>query len=127
VAAYFAVITKVSDDLSGNYACAEMLINPDANAHTAGANIIVNPPSHLVEKYFGDAIRRKRNDPIDLTKKQLVFCNTPVFTVGEILIMNSNDRTIPDGRKPDKWDVEYETFTDIDSAAKRAKEVYEDK
>lgn len=101
-----------------------MLINPDANAHTVGANIIVDPPSHLVEKYFGDAVNRNRNEPIDLTKKQMVFCNVPVFTVGEILMMDSNDRTIPDGRKPDKWDVEYEMFGDVDSAAKRAKEIY---
>jgi hypothetical protein len=122
--AYFAVITKVSDDSSGNYSCAEMLINPDANPNTVGANIIVNPPFHLVKEYFSDAVKRGRDTTINLTKKQMVFCNVPVFTIGEILVMGSNDRTIPDGRKPDKWDVEYEIFNDIDSAAKRSKEVY---
>lgn len=119
---YFAVITEVGN---GNYACGEMLINPEADHHVVGANIIVDPPFHVVEEYFSDAVKRGRDTTIDLTKEQMVFCNVPVFKVGEILIMDSNDRTIPDGRKPDRWDVKYEIFDDANSAAKRAKEVYD--
>jgi hypothetical protein len=64
-----------------------------------------------------------KSNTIDLTKEQYVFCSTPVFKLGEILVMDSNDRTIPDGRKPSKWGVSYETFDNIDDAIKRAREV----
>jgi|WetSurMetagenome_2_1015567.scaffolds.fasta_scaffold887823_2 hypothetical protein len=118
----FAVITKIGN---GNYACGEILIDPDANKCIAGSNIIVNPP-HFDEKLFAEAIMFRDQTTIDLAKKQMLFCNTPVFTLGEILIIGSNDRTIPDGRKPSKWDVGCEYFSDIESAIKRAKEVVGD-
>ena len=58
--------------------------------------------------------------------EEVLFCSVPVFKLGEILVMDcSSDRTIPDGRKPSKWDVECETFNDIESAVKRAIEVVE--
>jgi hypothetical protein len=121
---YFAVIINVGDGLSGNYACGNILINPDAEDHVVGSNIIVDPPFDFIEERFQNAVTRERNAPIDLNKTQMVFCNVPVFSLGEILVMGSNDRTIPDGRKPDKWDVEYETFNNIGDAIKRANEVY---
>jgi hypothetical protein len=120
---YFVVITKIPDNSSGNYACGEILINPDGEPHVVGSNIIVDPPFTMLEEYFGDALMRDRNASIDTTRKQMVFYSVPVFSLGEILVMDSNDRSIPDGRKPDKWDVGYETFTDIDSAIARAKEI----
>jgi hypothetical protein len=118
----FAVITEIPNDYEGNYATGEIVICPDASEHVAGANIVVNPPE-FNESMFGDALVRKGGDTIDLTKKQMVFCLVPVFSLGEILIINSNDRTIPDGRKPGKWDVECEYFDTIEDAVKRAKEV----
>jgi hypothetical protein len=50
--------------------------------------------------------------------------HTTVFFPGEIVITNNDGREIVGkGRKPDKWDVEYETFKNIDDAIKRAQEV----
>lgn len=123
---YFAVITDIGDDIDGNYACGELLINPDSEKCIVGSNLVVDPPFYFIEKYFRDAVIRDRDAPIDVTKKQMIFCSIPVFSLGEILIMDeANDRTIPDGRKPNKWDVKYETFNDIDLAIKRAKEIME--
>jgi hypothetical protein len=78
------------------------------------------------DELFANAIisRDRGETTIDLTKKQMLMCNVPVFTLGEILIIDNNDRTIPDGRKPSKWDVGCEYFDDVESAIKRAKEVY---
>jgi hypothetical protein len=47
---------------------------------------------------------------------------TPVFRVGEVLELDENDRD-QFGRKPDKWDVSYETFDTAEEAFRRAKEV----
>jgi hypothetical protein len=119
----FAVITKIPKDYDGNYATGEILICPNASTScVAGANIVVNPPE-FDESTFGDALVRKCGNTIDLTKKQMVFCLVPVFSLGEILIINSNGRTIPDGRKPGKWNVGCEYFNTIEDAVKRAKEV----
>lgn len=120
----FAVITKIPNDYEGNYATSEIVIRPDASKRVVGANIVVNPPE-FDEGMFGDALVRKHDDKIDLTKKQMVFCQVPAFNLGEILIINSNDRTIPDGRKPGKWNVRCEYFNTIEDAVKRSKEVYQ--
>jgi hypothetical protein len=119
----FGVITKVSEDPESNYAVSELLIKPDADKCIVGSNLLVD--CGFDAKLFAEAIRFRDSGEtkIDLTKRQIVFCQTPVFKLGEIIIMDSNDRTIPDGRKPSKWDVEYEYFKDIESAIKRAKEV----
>jgi hypothetical protein len=118
----FAVITEIPNDCEGNYATGEILICPDTCNRVVGSNIVVNPPE-FDESMFEDALVRKGSNTIDLTKKQMVFCLIPVFRLGEILIINSYDRTIPDGRKPSKWDVNCEYFDTIEDAVKRAKEV----
>ena len=122
----FAVITKIPNDYKGNYACSELVINPDGDNHCVGANIIVSPPD-FDEKMFADAIRARDEGitTIDLTKKQILMCNTPVFRLGEIMVIDlKNDRTVPDGRKPCKWDVECEYFDNIQDAVARSIEVY---
>lgn len=45
---------------------------------------------------------------------------TPVFRVGEILVIDSNDRDLWD-RKPSKWAVETEQFDTFEEAYARAK------
>ena len=51
---------------------------------------------------------------------------TPVFHVGEVVVCNESGREVwYPGRKPDKWDVEYEVFYDIEKAIERAREVFE--
>lgn len=48
----------------------------------------------------------------------------PVFTAGEILILGEDGREVaPPGRKPDKWQVQYEEFDDVHEAIARAREV----
>ena len=120
----FAVITEIPNDYDGNYATSEIVICPDGSKCVAGSNIIVNPPK-FDEDMFVKAVSRNRDDNIvDLKQEQMLFCQIPVFELGEILIINSNDRTIPDGRKPGKWNVECEYFDTVEDAVKRAKEVY---
>jgi hypothetical protein len=46
----------------------------------------------------------------------------PVFTVGEILVLNKDGRDAL-GRAPGKWEVELEHFDDIESADRRSREV----
>lgn len=54
----------------------------------------------------------------------LLSLRSPVFTVGEILILGSDGREVgPIGRKPSKWDVGWETYKDLDVAVARAQEV----
>jgi hypothetical protein len=117
----YAVITEISNG-RGNLACGELLIDPDAEKHVAGSNIIVDP-TDFPETMFTEMLCRGDQTTIDLTIKQMVLCSIPVFRLGEIMVIDSNDRTIPDGRKPSKWDVGCEYFNDIESAIKRAVEV----
>jgi len=49
---------------------------------------------------------------------------TPVFHVGEVVIMDASGREIPfPQRKPSKWDVDCEQYTDLGQALGRAREV----
>lgn len=120
-----AVITGVSGSLD-NYACSNLLVNPDASKSTAGATLVVDPPQQAFDpEMMVSAILAPNPTSLDLTKKQLVLCNTPVFSLGEILILDSEyGRSIPDGRKPSKWFVSYECFENLEDAVKRSKEVY---
>jgi hypothetical protein len=126
---YFAVITRVSGDCEGNYACDVIYINPNGKEHVAGANIIVNPPRiPNYDDMFANSLHsdRYKDTIIDLTKEQLFTCNSPVFSLGEILIMDpSNDRSVPEGKKPDKWDVSYECFDDILEAVECSKKAFD--
>lgn len=47
----------------------------------------------------------------------------PVWSVGEIVVLDENDRTIPDGRKPSKWFIETEDFDTVEEAVARSLEV----
>lgn len=49
---------------------------------------------------------------------------TPVFCVGEILILDGDGREVAGrGRKPSKWDVDVEHFDSLEDAVERAKEL----
>lgn len=48
----------------------------------------------------------------------------PVFTLGEVLILNADGREpFGEGRKPNKWDVSYEDFSTIEEAIVRARDI----
>ena len=122
---YFAVITKTPKTDDGNRACKIARVNPKGDVHVVGSKVIIAPIT-LNEGLFTKAIISTENTRFDFNTESVFFCSVPVFTLGEILIMDSStDRTIPDGRKPDKWDVEYETFNRITDAVKCAKGVHE--
>lgn len=54
----------------------------------------------------------------------ILAIRTPVFKVGEILIMGLDGREVTgDGRKPSKWDVTCEEFDNVEAAITRAREV----
>ena len=127
----FAVITKVSNRLRGNRACGEIYIYPGADRHFAGSHIIVDPPTTIkgYENLMVQSMMAEREDvtTINLKRRQIITCSVPVFKLGEILILDSKyGRTIPDGRKPSKWDVTYECFRSLKRAISRAKEVTHD-
>lgn len=55
----------------------------------------------------------------------LMQLREPVFRVGELLVLDSTGREVSyPGRKPDKWNVDCEIFTDLDRAVTRAREVF---
>lgn len=57
--------------------------------------------------------------------KPLGDCKVPVFEKGEIVICDvGNGREVGyPGRKPSKWDVEYDIFDNLDDAVKRSQEL----
>lgn len=66
---------------------------------------------------------------INLEDGNTMFIQSPVFYLGEILLLDHNGRNIegPDGggKKPSKWSVVYEVFSvdDAEKAVRRAAEV----
>jgi len=57
--------------------------------------------------------------------KSIGTCKTAVFEKGEIVICNINNgrEVCYPGRKPSKWDVEYDVFDNLDNAVKRSQEL----
>lgn len=95
----FAVITEVCDPETGG------------NAATA--------LGQLYRRTSGTGLEL---EPVDGMTAMML--SIPVFHVGEILILNEGGREISGlGRKPSKWDIEYEVFDMIEGAVQRALEV----
>lgn len=46
----------------------------------------------------------------------LLHLRTPVFTLGEILVLDGNDRDYGTTRKPSKWFIEYECCDTVEEA-----------
>lgn len=63
--------------------------------------------------------------PPELRMAVMIHGRAPVFTIGEILVLDSESgREISGaGRKPSKWDVDCEHFTEINAAIARAQDV----
>ena len=62
----------------------------------------------------------------ELIGPQVMALRTPVFYLGEIILLNEDGREV-DGpqRKPDKWYVEIDVYTDLNEAIARSREVRE--
>lgn len=116
----YCVITKVSDDLDGNYACSPMLVSEKKakeEKNIVGAGYYVDPPLKIVEDLID---MNKQPDltepkPDKIKKDYAVFVSTPVFRRGELLVLDHNGRD-QFSRKPSKWNVEYDTFETIEGA-----------
>ena len=67
---------------------------------------------------------RQEEIPVgELVESGLLDLYTPVFHVGEIIIVNDYGREIGwPGRKADKWDVTYESFDCLADARDRAEQ-----
>jgi hypothetical protein len=64
----------------------------------------------------------EENDGI--SREDVVHVCLPVFSLGEILILDSCGREVAGrGRKPWKWSVEYAVFDDLDKAIECAQKV----
>jgi hypothetical protein len=90
--ARFQVITRVpsGEDISGNLAAAFEL--------------------------YEDRQNGRRNNPTLVQGAFLTF-RVPVFTYGEIVIVDSGGRELTGPqRKASKWDVDYETFDSVEEA-----------
>jgi hypothetical protein len=54
---------------------------------------------------------------------QAMALRAPVFQLGEIIVCEHGREIGGDGRKPSKWYISYETFTNAEDAIKRSREV----
>lgn len=69
----------------------------------------------------------RNGNEIDLMRQFELDFHLPVFNVGEILILNDSGREVCyPGRKPSKWRVQVEEFTDLNEAIARSKQVFDD-
>jgi len=60
----------------------------------------------------------------DYKDKDRIWIKLPVFQLGEIIVIDNNDREIGGAeRKPDKWLIEYKIFNSIKKAIKKSLEV----
>ena len=104
----FAVITRVPLPPSpGNHALGDVWLDPQAAGGRAGDDLI--------------SLTEALGQPITL----MLYLRTPVFALGEIVILSGRGEREVCGkeRKPSKWDVEVEYFTDLHAAVKRSQEV----
>lgn len=98
----FCVITKVPDPQKGE-----------------GGNMAC-PMGELCRAVPGDVMKVEPISPLITLELR-----SPVFTAGEVLILDSECGREVCGleRKPSKWDVEVEHFTDIGKAVERARAI----
>lgn len=61
--------------------------------------------------------------PPELAYLVLINGRVPVFTLGEILILDEDDRDVGTTRKPSKWSIEITHFDNLDAAIRCSKVV----
>ncbi len=98
----FGVITKVADPASGG------------NLATAMGQVFLDPQAKGGD--YGDP-HLEFTEALGLDPMLGLYMQVPVFTVGELLVLDGNDRDQM-GRKPSKWSVTCEEFDDIERYAK---------
>jgi hypothetical protein len=69
---------------------------------------------------------RKIVSAVDILGNAIFAMRSPVFHLSEILILDDYGREPCGlGRNPSKWNIDYETFDNIEAAIEKAKEVYD--
>lgn len=104
----FGVITRVADPATSGNLAAELDLYVETVPCNKTNNFVaeIRTLADVMGAWFLLALRK------------------PVFSIGEILILDGNGREIGyPGRKPSKWDVECEEFDTLADAANRAREV----
>lgn len=102
----FAVVTRVAEPETGG------------NLRAALGDVWLDP---LAKGGQHDDVRQPLGKALGQPMLDL-FVQVPVFRVGELLLIDGNDRD-QFGRKPSKWDVDVEEFDNIDAAVERVREV----
>lgn len=90
-----------------------IVITKVPDTENPGGNLAMPIPAYLHLPYENDSY----------TPLLLIELRTPVFYLGEIIIANGGREIGGVGRKPSKWEVDYETFSNVDEAIRRSREV----
>lgn len=125
----FAVITKVPEwdgtgesegSLADDFIIPVKCNDPMVCGYKLCGKNVVWVQGGVTQAVYDDFIKKRDETP----RWKAINIRTPVFTLGEILVLNECGREIGGhGRKPSKWWVEYEEFPTIEQAIKRAEEV----
>lgn len=106
MSARICVVTRVAKpETGGNLTLGDVWLDPQAKG---ASNAFDLPHTRLATEVGNPALA--------------LYLRVPVFTVGEMFVLDHNDRD-PMGRKPSKWDVDVEVFTDLDEAVRCARAV----
>ena len=112
----FGVITKVPKNVEDGNKYDDLLVRDRRTEEDKMT--MANACGYKAYRFYDD----EENDSI--SRKDVVNAKLPVFSLGEILILDLYGREIAGrGRKPSKWSVEVEEFNDLDEAIKCAQKV----
>jgi hypothetical protein len=100
----FGVITRVPDP-------------PELGNLAAALDVFIVTDARTSERGYAEAVER-------VPPQVAVNLRAPVFTLGEVLVLGSDGRElVSPGRMPSKWDVDCETYADVNSAIIRSWQV----
>lgn len=129
----YCVITKVPDPNKGNggnLATAMLAFTANDGTEYPDSDLYLQDNTYGDDAETEDTPKSRAvtvDDMLKVTSNKRLSFMVPVFTLGEILILNEPDGREIAGRRraPRKWGIEYEEFSSIRKAAKRAQEVLE--
>lgn len=98
---------------------------PDPNEPGGSGNLALNLSIYFqVDNGDQSTGYLPRVEPITKVMGQAsIMARTPVFRLGEILLIGFDDRDVLTGQAPGKWDVDVEYFDGFTAALRRALDV----